>query len=123
MKIIKTIGGIIVWLIVASIAAIISSNILSWLSNAFKTDTTLGSIIFIIITMPVIFSISLWICMLIGYYFSTGKISSLVLLIVCGLMQVLTLLMNITSITTWVVTVATLIGFGFVYFGKGYGKD
>ena len=117
MKVLKAIGGIIVWVIVTSIIAIITTRILQWLTGAFNTSTTLGSIMFLIITMPVVFSVAFYVCVMIGAFFASDKLSALTLLIVCSGWQILTLLMNLKSITLWVVTIATLLAFLFVFLG------
>ncbi len=121
MKILKTIGGIVVWLIAASVVATIATKILNWLAMAFKIDTAFGFVIFLLLTMPEVFCIMFWICMFIGYFFITGKKSAIVTLIVCSLLQGVTLFAGPSSITTWVATAATIIGFGVVcstYFGN-----
>ena len=118
MKVLKTIGGIVSWLIVTSLLALFGTRILGWIAGAFNTETTFGSIIFLIITMPVVFGIVFYACLMIGMYFAEDNKSALIILIVCGLWQILTLCLSLTSITTWVVTIATLIGFIIVYIGK-----
>lgn len=124
MKVLKTIGGIVVWVIVSTILSILGSKVLNWLAGAFHTESTFGSIVFLIITMPIVFSIVYYACLMIGVYFADGKTPALIILLVCGVWQILTLLYSLTSITTWVVSIATVLGFLFVYLGKlGESKD
>jgi hypothetical protein len=118
MKVLKVIAGIVVWVLFASIIAYFATQFLHWLSGAFNIQTTFGSIVFLILTMPEVFCINMWLCLGIGEYFSSSKGTALALLVTCGTWQVATLLYNLHSITTWVVTISTIFAFLLVYLGK-----
>lgn len=118
MKILRPIGAIVTWIIVTYIVSFIVTKCLYWLVGAFNTSTTFGSIIFLIITMPVVASINWWICLMIGTLFLQTKTQALVVLLVCSTAQIMSLLSNLTNITSWVITLSTIVAFGIVYFGK-----
>ena len=118
MKILRPIGAIVAWAVLSSIIGYLVSLVLSWLSNAFNVSTTFGSVVFFVITMPLVATINFWICLIVGTWFIQTKNQALAVLIVCGLWQVLTLFLNLRSITTWVVTITTLFTFTILYMGK-----
>lgn len=127
MKILRPIGAIVAWVILSSIVGYVVTLALNWISGAFNISTTFGSIVFLIITMPTVATINWWLCILIGSWFIQTKKQALIVLIVCGLWQILTLLFNLKNITMWVVTATTLFAFAMFYIGKlgeeNYGKS
>lgn len=118
MKILRPIGAIVVWVILSSIIGYIVTLGLDWLTGAFNVNTTFGSIVFLIITMPIVATINWWLCLLIGLWFIQTKKQALIVLITCGLWQILTLLFSLKNITMWVVTATTLFAFAMIYVGK-----
>ena len=118
MKILKTVAGFIVWLFASSILSYVVTLLLNWLSKAFNINTTFGSVVFLVLTMPEVATLVFWLCFAIGAYFTSSKGTALALLVICGIWQVLTLLFSLTSVTTWVVTLATIFSFILVYVGK-----
>ena len=112
MKALKTFGAIIMWIAATSILANFASSILARFSTFFDLSSLSGMLLFLILTMPEVFMATLFISVVIGYFFSTGKTSVIVISVSCGLMQIGALLSDLTSITTWVATIATLLGFG-----------
>jgi hypothetical protein len=118
MKILRPIGAIVAWAIISSIVGYVVSLALNWISGAFNISTTFGSVVFLIVTMPIVASINWWLCLMIGLWFVQTKKQALIVLIVCGLWQILTLLSSLKSITMWVVTATTLFAFSIIYIGK-----
>lgn len=109
MKILKTIGAIVLWIILSSIAAIIVTKVLAWLSNAFNINTTFGSVIFLILTMPEVMTISFWIVLYIGLILLDLKWQAIIYSIFVGFCQISSVILNPTNITMWCTTIASIV--------------
>lgn len=117
----RVIGTIIAWIILGSIVAIVGNFILKWFASAFNTDSTLGSILFIVIAMPVVAGVNFWLCLILGLTILKKKGEVIPVLIFVVLSYALSLLSNLSNITNWVSAVASI--FAFVVILLGINKD
>lgn len=118
MKVLRTIGAIICWVIIYTIVSFIASKVMRFLAGIIDTSTTIGSLILLAITLPTIAGVNFYLCLYTGIGLLQTKKQALITLLVCGVWVVLLLFYSPTNVITWALAASTIFALLLIYLGK-----
>ncbi len=118
MKVLRPIAAIICWISAYTIIGFLGSKGMTLLSRVIDTQSTFGFILFLAISLPIIASVNFYACLMSGLFFIQTKTQALVVLLVCGIWEVLLFAFNPGNVVNWALGASTILTYLMLFLGK-----